>query len=206
MRFSKEFYLDNAVSLAKKLLGQYIVRRIDGKEIIVKIVETEAYVGPEDKGCHAYNNRRTKRTESMFLEGGYAYVYIIYGMYYCLNIVTAKEDKPEAVLIRAVEPISGLEYIKENRKIKSTKIEELTNGPGKLCKALNINKSLDKYNLVTGEELFVMKNENIEKEKVVEKIAESKRINIDYAEEYTEKLWRFYIKGNKFVSKNKVKN
>lgn len=197
MRFTKEFYLDDAVNLAKKLLGQYIVRVIDGKEIVVKIVETEAYVGPEDKGCHAYNNKRTNRTETMFLEGGHAYVYMIYGMYHCLNIVVAKENKPEAVLIRAVEPIKGFEYIKENRKIKSTKIEDLTNGPGKLCKALSINKSLDKYNMITGEELFLVRNKDIKEEN----IEKSKRINIDYAEEYVDKLWRFYIKGNKFISK-----
>ena len=131
----------------------------------------------------------------MFSEGGKAYVYFIYGMYYCLNVVTARIGKPEAVLIRAVEPISGLELIKENRNIKSNKIEVLTNGPGKLCRALNIDKSLNGENLLTSSKLYI-----IEGEEVID-IVTTTRINIDYAEEYREKNWRFYINGNKFVSK-----
>lgn len=191
----KEFYFKSAEKVAKELLGKYIIREYENKKIICKIVETEAYIGPEDKACHAYNNRCTERTKIMFNEGGKAYVYFIYGMYYCLNVVTARIGKPEAVLIRAVEPISGLELIKENRNIKSNKIEVLTNGPGKLCRALNIDKSLNGENLLTSSKLYI-----IEGEEVID-IVTTTRINIDYAEEYREKNWRFYINGNKFVSK-----
>ena len=191
----KEFYFKSAEKVAKELLGKYIIREYENKKIICKIVETEAYIGPEDKACHAYNNRCTERTKIMFSEGGKAYVYFIYGMYYCFNVVTARIGKPEAVLIRAVEPISGLELIKENRNIKSNKIEVLTNGPGKLCRALNIDKSLNGENLLTSSKLYIIEGEE------VRDIVTTTRINIDYAEEYREKNWRFYINGNKFVSK-----
>ncbi|MDN5304986.1 MAG: DNA-3-methyladenine glycosylase [Fusobacteriaceae bacterium] len=196
MILDRKYFQNNALFLAKDLLGKILVRQVYGKEILCKIVETEAYIGPEDKACHAYNNKRTDRTEAMFLEGGYAYVYMIYGMYNCLNIVVNKKDKPEAVLIRAVEPLNELEYLKKNRNIKSKKIVDLTNGPGKLCKALKIDKKLNKYDLCKNKKLFILDNNDKNFD-----IIESKRINIDYAEEYKDKLWRFYIKDNKFVSK-----
>lgn len=197
MRLEKDFYKRGALELAKDLLGKYLVRELDGEEVVCKIVETEAYVGPHDKGCHAYNNKRTKRTETMFMDGGYAYVYQIYGMYFCLNVVARDEDIPEAVLIRAVEPVEGLDRIKVYRSIKSRKVEDLTNGPGKLCQGLSIDKKLDKYDLIEGTELYIRDNPDGTNHEVVER----PRINIDYAEEYKDKLWRFYIKGNKFVSK-----
>ncbi|TDT72483.1 DNA-3-methyladenine glycosylase [Hypnocyclicus thermotrophus] len=196
MFLNKDYFQNDAIFLAKDLLGKILVREINGKKILCKIVETEAYIGPEDKACHAYNNKRTKRTEAMFLEGGCTYVYMIYGMYNCLNIVANKKDKPEAVLIRAVEPLNELEYLKKNRNIKSKKRYDLTNGPGKLCKALKIDKKLNKYDLCKNKKLFILDS----KDKKIE-IVEAKRINIEYAEEYKYKLWRFYIKGNKFVSK-----
>lgn len=167
------------------------------KKATVKIVDTEAYMGAEDKASHAYNNRKTKRTKTMFAKGGLAYVYLIYGMYYCFNIVTEARDNPHAVLIRAVEPVEGLEVIKENRKIKSNKIEALTNGPGKLSQALKIDKNLNGCDLVKSNKLYLIDNNdnNFDIEKVP-------RVNIDYAEEYKDKKWRFYIKGNKFISKS----
>lgn len=195
MKLGLDFYKQDALSLAKNLLGKIIVRKTEDQLIQCRIVETESYIGPEDKACHAYNNRRTKRTEAMFLQGGHAYIYLIYGMYHCLNIVANEKEKPEAVLIRAVEPLNGFEFLRENRKIKSKKIEDLTNGPGKLCKALNITKDLNGYDLIHGEKLYLLDD----KEKV--EIVKSKRINIDYSEEYKDKLWRFYIKDNTFVSK-----
>jgi DNA-3-methyladenine glycosylase len=191
----KEFYLQNAEIVAKELLGKYLVREYDNKKIVCKIVETEAYIGPEDKACHAYNNRCTERTKVMFEEGGIAYIYFIYGMYYCLNIVVEREGKPEAVLIRGVEPAENIEEIKSNRSIKSKKEQDLTNGPGKLCTALKIDKSLNGYDVTRKGELYITEGEEIEE------IITAKRINIDYAEEYRDKHWRFYIKGNKFVSK-----
>lgn len=192
---NREFYLQNAEIVAKELLGKYIVREYEGKKIVCKIVETEAYIGPEDKACHAYNNRCTERTKVMFEEGGKAYIYFIYGMYYCLNIVVEREGKPEAVLIRGIEPVENIEEIKSNRSIKSKKEQDLTNGPGKLCTALKIDKSLNGYDITRKGELYITEGEEIEE------IITAKRINIDYAEEYRDKHWRFYIKGNKFVSK-----
>ncbi len=196
MRLEQEFFLQDALTLAKELIGKGLVREMDGRTIITRIVETEAYIGPEDKGCHAYNNKRTKRTETMFLEGGHAYIYLIYGMYYCLNVVAAEKDKPEAVLIRAVEPLEGLEYIQENRKIKSNKLEDLTNGPGKLCQALGVDKSLNGSNMILGTQLYVVE---LEQSKV--EVCSGPRINIDYAQEYKDVPWRFYIKGHPFLSR-----
>ena len=192
---NQSFYETDGITLAQNLLGKIIVRKYEDKIIKCIITETEAYCGPEDKGCHAFDNKKTKRTFPMFLNGGKSYIYLIYGMYYCFNVVANKEDIPHAVLIRSVEPIEGLEIIKKNRNIKSKKIEDLTNGPGKLCIALNIDKNLNTYDLTLGEELYIEENSfNFE-------VFKSKRINIDYAEEYKDKLWRFYIKNNKFVSK-----
>ena len=192
---NREFYLQNAEIAAKELLGKYLVREYEGKKIVCKIVETEAYIGPEDKACHAYNNRCTERTKVMFEEGGKAYIYFIYGMYYCLNIVVEREGKPEAVLIRGVEPVENREEIEKNRKIKSKKEQDLTNGPGKLCTALKIDKSLNGYDITKKGELYIVEGES------AGDIKSTTRINIDYAEEYKDKHWRFYIKGNKFVSK-----
>lgn len=199
MRLDYNFYQKDAATAAKNLLGKILVREFNGKKIMAKIVDTEAYMGAEDKASHAYANKKTKRTETMFKKGGLAYIYLIYGIYYCFNIVTAEENNPHAVLIRAVEPIQGLEIIRENRKIKSKKIEELTNGPGKLSQALKIDKNLDGCDLVKSNKLYLLDNEN-ENEDI--KIEAAPRVNIDYAEEYKDKKWRFYIKENKFISKN----
>ncbi|MGM0471518.1 MAG: DNA-3-methyladenine glycosylase [Bacillota bacterium] len=194
MRLDKEFYQQDAVTLAQDLLGTHLVREVSGEKIITKIVETEAYVGPEDKACHAYDNKKTERTKVMFASGGQAYVYLIYGMYHCFNVVSGSENKPEAVLVRAVEPVTGWELIKQNRDIKSERLVDLTNGPGKLCQALMIDRSFSGYDLITGDELYLTAGES----KV--DIVTDKRINIDYAEEYRDKLWRFYIADNDYVS------
>ena len=195
MFLTEEFYRQDALTVARELVGNKLVRKIGDEKIVSKIVETEAYMGPEDKASHAYNNKRTKRTETMFAKGGITYIYLIYGMYHCFNVVTASKGKPEAVLIRAVEPLNGVEIMRANREIKSKKEEDLTNGPGKLCQALEIDRSLNGIKLIKDNELYI--------EDVVESNYESKkgkRINIDYAEEYKDKLWRFYLKGNSFLS------
>jgi len=196
LRLKQEFYQKDAVQAARDLLGKIIVRKYDGKTITVKIVETEAYCGAEDKASHAHNNKKTKRTAPMFKKGGHAYIYLIYGMYYCLNVVTAAENNPHAVLIRGVEPLKGLKYIKENRQIKSSRSKDLTNGPGKLSQALKIDKSFDGCNLVENNSLYLTDGGTEDFE-----IESSPRINIDYAEEYKDKKWRFFIKNNKYVSK-----
>jgi DNA-3-methyladenine glycosylase len=196
LRLKQEFYQKDAVQAARDLLGKIIVRKYNGKTITVKIVETEAYCGAEDKASHAHNNKKTKRTAPMFKEGGHAYIYLIYGMYYCLNVVTAAENNPHAVLIRGVEPLKGLKYIKENRQIKSSRSKDLTNGPGKLSQALKIDKSFDGCNLVENNSLYLTDGGTEDFE-----IESSPRVNIDYAEEYKDKKWRFLIKNNKYVSK-----
>lgn len=195
MRLKKDFYRCDALTAAQELLGQVIVRRIDGTEIRVKIVETEAYLGAEDKACHAYKNKRTSRTETMFAAGGTAYIYLIYGMHSLFNVVVNDKNIPEAVLIRAVEPISGLDIIKNKRDIKSDRVKDLTNGPGKLSQALDIDREWDGYNLISGDELYLEAGDRKEHE-----IVSAKRVNIDYAEEDKDKLWRFYLKDNSFVS------
>jgi len=197
LKLDYDFYQNDAVTTAKDLLGKIIVREINGQKIMTKIVDTEAYMGAEDKASHAYNNKKTKRTKTMFGKGGLAYIYLIYGMYHCFNVVTAVKDDPHAILIRAVEPVEGLELIKKNRNIKSSNLEDLTNGPGKLSQALKIDKSLDGCDLVKSNKLYLLDQENNDF-----KVVAAPRVNIDYAEEYKDKLWRFYIRGNKFISKN----
>lgn len=192
----KTFYLRDGITVAKELLGQVLVREVDGKIERFKIVETEAYLGPEDKAAHSYGSKRTPRTKPIFEEGGITYVYLIYGMYHCLNVIANRKDIPHCVLIRAIEPVdeNAIAFCKANRMIKSKKLQDLTNGPGKLCKALKIDKTLNEV-LVTKKGAIY-----IEEGEVPPHIVCDKRINIDYAEEYKDKEWRFYIEGNKFVS------
>lgn len=191
-KLDKDFYMDSAVSVAKNLLGGYLLKNIDGKYTGGMIIETEAYMGEEDDAAHSYKLRKTKRNEAMYEEGGTVYVYMIYGMHYCLNVVTNKKNRPEAVLIRAIQPLFGIETMQKNRK---TDIKNLTNGPAKLCKALNIDLKLNKKSF-TSNNFFIAKSR---KESYLDIVA-TKRINIDYAKQCRDKLWRFIIKDNPFVS------
>jgi DNA-3-methyladenine glycosylase len=198
MELKRDFFLDNPRVVAKNLLGKELVRRVSGREIVCKIVETEAYGGVEDKGSHAFGGKRTKRTEPMFHIGGTIYVYLIYGMYHLLNIVTGPVGEPNAVLIRAVEPIKGIDLIKDNRKLKSNKIYDLTNGPGKLTQGLSIDMTFNQKDIVTHNEIYIREGSlSIEEDDIIK----SPRVNIDYAEEYKDKQWRYHIKDNPFVSK-----
>lgn len=197
---TREFYNRDSLIVAKELLGKVLVHRVDEKLISAKIVETEAYMGIEDKAAHSFGGKRTPRVEVMYGGPGFSYVYIIYGMHHCFNIVTREEGTPQAVLIRAVEPIDGFDLIAQNRfkkpfnQLTKGQITGLTNGPGKLCKALMIDKKLNGEDLC-GRTLSV---ENRKEESIT--ILTSKRIGIDYAEEAKDFLWRFYIKDNPFVS------
>lgn len=193
---NKDFYIKDGITLAKDLLGKVIVREEAGKSYYFRIVETEAYMGAEDKGAHVYGNKKTKRTAPLFEIGGTTYIYLIYGMYHCLNISANEVDVPHCVLIRAVEPMDeqAINYAKQNRSIKSKKIADLTNGPGKLCKALNIDKSLNAHLVTDKGPLWIGEGQ------VPKQIVMAKRINIPYAEEYKDMLWRFYIKDHPFVS------
>jgi len=194
----QSFYLQDGITVAKSLLGKIMVREENGKAYRFRVVETEAYMGIEDKGAHVFGDKRTERTAPLYEIGGTTYIYLIYGMYHCLNIAANKEGIPHCVLIRAVQPIDeqALFFAKANRPIKSKKIEDLTNGPGKLCKALKIDKSLNAKMVTEKGTLWIAEDEQEE----IFDIVEAKRINIPYAEEYQEKLWRFYIKDNPFVS------
>jgi DNA-3-methyladenine glycosylase len=194
-----EIYTLAAVEAAPRLLGQHLVRRTEDGEIRCRIVETESYGGAEDKGSHAYGGRRTARTEVMFSAGGAAYVYLIYGMYHCLNVVTAAEGDPHAVLIRAVEPLTeqDAKLMAASRSIAIRKPSDLSGGPGKLGRALRIDKSLNyaRFDLPGGP-LWLERGEAPESLDIVQ----APRINIPYAEEYALRPWRFYIRGNPYVS------
>ncbi|MBS4804100.1 MAG: DNA-3-methyladenine glycosylase [Clostridium sp.] len=202
MIIEKDFYQRDALTVAKEILGDYLVREVDGRKIKSIIVETESYIGASDKACHAYNYKKTERTKPLFEEGGIAYVYFIYGLYHCLNIVTNIKDEPEAVLIRAVEPIDNLDYISNVRFNKSydeltkTQKKNLTNGPSKLCTALNITKKENYKEFYKEGSLYIEANPNKNFE-----IVETTRIGIDYAEEAKDFPWRFYIKDSMYVSK-----
>lgn len=204
-KLQREFYARSSVDVAPELLGKYLVHDFEGKRLIGKIVETEAYKGPNDKAAHSYNNRRTERNEVMYGPPGFAYVYIIYGTNNCMNAITAEVDVPEGVLIRALEPVEGIEEMAQNRfgkgygELKKAEILNLTNGPGKLCKALNITRN-DNGDDLTGDELYILDPELKEDFQ----ITTGPRINIDYAEEAIHFPWRFYIKGNKYVSKPNI--
>lgn len=160
------------LTVARSLVGKYLIRCIDGREIAGKIVEVEAYVGSQDRACHAAKGR-TQRTEVMFGPAGVAYVYLIYGMYHCLNVVTEREEFPSAVLIRAIE-LNG----------------ELIDGPGRLCRALEIDRRLNRVDLTIGESLWFEDRGGVVGRGTV---GAYPRIGVDYAGTWAKKLWRFRL-------------
>jgi len=203
-RLPAKFYHQNTFKLAKSLLGKFIVRKIGSKILIGKIVETEAYYGSKDLASHA-SRGKTERTKIMFGPAGTAYIYLIYGMYYCFNIVTEAKEFPAAILIRAIQPISGFKQAALNYKIKTKfnnsefRIQNsLTNGPGKLCRALKIDKKLNGENLINSKKLFLAENPLKTNSS---QIKSAKRIGVDYAGKYKDKLWRYYLKNSEFISK-----
>jgi len=182
-RLKRSFFIRDTLTVAKELLGKYLVRRIK----VGKIVETEAYIGPGDRASHAYGGRLTKRNKTEYLIGGHIYIYLCYGMYWQLNITTERAGKHECVLIRALEPL--------DEKSKSKKV---ASGPGKLCKWMKLDKSFDGEDLTKSKRIwledrgFKLKSSQIQA---------AKRIGIDYAGSWAKKPWRFYLKGNPFVSR-----
>ncbi len=198
-KLCRDFYERNTLAVAKELLGKYLIHNSIEGITVGKIVEVEAYIGPDDPASHAYKGRYTKRTKVQFGPGGYAYIYQIYGKNFCFNVVTQKVGMPEVVLIRALEPIKGLELMAKRRgffQLTHKTIKELTNGPSKLCQAMGIDKSLYGIDLC-GDVLFIAEpnlNRTFE-------IIATPRINIDYAGNAKHYNWRFLIKNNKFVSK-----
>lgn len=180
-KLERSFYDRDTLIVAKELLGKYLVHRDQGLERIGKIVEVEAYLGPHDLAAHSAKGL-TNRTKVMFGAPGHAYIYMIYGMYYCINVVTEREGHASAVLLRAVEPIKN--------------ITERTKGPGLLCKAMNFDKRLNGHDLLS-EEIYIMAESNPANFVIVKK----PRIGVDYAKHWARRHLRFYIKGNSFVSK-----
>jgi len=196
MKIGREFYLrQNTITIARELLGKLlVVPAASGERVSGMIVETEAYMGETDKAAHSYAGRRTKRTETMYAAGGTVYIFFIYGMYYQFNIVTGPQEHPHAILIRAVEPIEGIEVMRERRG--EMKDRNLTSGPGKLCIAMGIDRGVNGEDLL-GERVWLEECRKLSRKEIVA----GKRIGIDYAEEDAEKPWRFWVNDNPFVSK-----
>lgn len=199
-RLSREFYSGDTVETARALLGKILVRRLNGELLAARITETEAYIGRCDKACHAYGYRRTQRTSTMFMAPGHAYIYLIYGMHHCLNLVTEPEGEPSAVLIRAAAPLSGVETIQRlrfgDRPMTAYRRKHWMDGPGKVCQGLSLTRAENGMD-ITGDTLFVcdspadiglpcpvLPNEHL---------CCGPRIGVDYAEEAREFPWRFWL-------------
>ncbi|UCF58718.1 MAG: DNA-3-methyladenine glycosylase [Candidatus Bathyarchaeota archaeon] len=185
------FYTRETLTVAEELLGKKLVRYTNNTRLVGKIVEVEAYRGSDDPGSHAYRGM-TPRNRLMFGKGGFAYVYFTYGMHYCFNVVTESQNAPGAVLIRALEPLNGIETMRKNRGNKN--VLDLTNGPAKLTEAMNITKKQNGLDLTRSKELFISEpkvKENFE-------FVPTKRIGIKVG---VDKPWRFYMRDNKFVSR-----
>ncbi len=192
-KLGRDFFNRDTVQVARDLLGKVLVRRVDGQILSGRVTETEAYVGRMDKACHAYGYKRTPRTETLFAPPGTAYIYLIYGIYHCLNFVTEPEGEPSAVLLRGLEPMEGLaemarrRFGKEPEQLTSYQKKHILDGPGKVCMALDLTRAQNGLDL-TGEELFLLDDGA-----PCPPIHTGTRIGIDYAEEAVAFPWRFYL-------------
>jgi len=197
-KLPRDFYTRAGVlAVARDLLGQLlVVPAEDGTRVSGIIVETEAYRGPEDRASHAHGGRRTERTETMYLVGGTAYVYFVYGMHHQFNVVTNVAESPHAVLIRALEPVDGTDLMRRRRH--GQPVANLTSGPGKLCTALGIDRGLDRADLL-GDRAWIEQGEHRIQPSA---IARGPRIGIEYAGDWAKVPWRFWIKTNPFVSRS----
>ena len=190
----RDFYRRSAVEAAPDLLGKLLCHETAEGLCAGRIVETEAYAGPEDDGAHSFGGRRTARTEIQNGEGGFAYIFGVYGIHCCFNAVTAEPGKPEVVLVRALEPVLGLELMAARRGTDDPLL--LCSGPGRLCRALGITKA--QYGLdLCGDTLYLADGPEIPPAQ----IAVSPRVNIDYALQYKDRLWRYFIQDSPYVSK-----
>ena len=202
-KLPREFYLrDDTIKIAQDLIGKLlVVPQKNGERVSGMIVETEAYLGEIDKAAHSYKGRRTARNEITYAQGGHAYVFFIYGMYFQFNVVCGATDSPHVVLIRAIEPVEGVEIMRNRRLQKNLTAKmpdkNLTSGPGKLCIALDIRRELNGADLL-GNNIWLEDHKAFLRDEI--KIGT--RIGIDYAEDFAEKPWRFWLKNNPFVSKN----
>jgi len=186
-RLKRLFFVRPTLTIARELLGKYLVRKIGREKIVGRIVETEAYIGPEDRASRAFGGKITPRNKTEYLEGGHIYIYLCYGMHWQLNITTAKAGQPECVLLRALEPVEA----KAGR-------EKVASGPGKLCRWMRLDKSFDGEDLVASKRVWLeARGKRTKKSQIIA----TGRIGIDYAGKWAKKPWRFYIKNNPFVSR-----
>lgn len=195
MILKREFYTRDSIVVAKELLGKILVNETSEGITAGRIVETEAYKGPEDQASHSYGNKRTPRTETMFGPKGHAYIYLIYGLYCCFNITSgAVIGKPEATLIRAVEPLKGLNLMMKRRG-PTGQMKNIASGPGRLCLAMGLSKIHNGID-VCKPPFYIENNSMVDSANIVE----TGRIGVDYAADWKDMPWRFYIKNNPFVS------
>jgi DNA-3-methyladenine glycosylase len=199
MLLPSSFYLsEDVLHQSQTLLGKFLVTKINGIQTAGMITETEAYRGQDDKASHAYNNRHTKRTATMFREGGCAYVYLCYGIHHLFNVVTGPEGVANAILIRAVEPFENIDVIKQRRGIDKLK-PQLTAGPGVMSMAMGISTVLDGESLLTREGQIWIEDRGVALE--AKDIQPTTRVGVDYAQECARWPWRFYIKDSVWISK-----
>jgi len=197
LKLPLSYYLNqDVIFLAKDLLGKVLFTEIKGVLTAGVIVETEAYSGVIDKASHAYGGRRTGRTETLYTQGGVSYVYLCYGIHHLFNIVSSVEGEPHAVLVRAVEPLTGVETMELRRNMPASKTT-ISSGPGSAAKALGIDRSFNKKDL-TGNEIWI---EDHGIKYSPDEIVSGPRIGVAYAREDALLPWRFYVKGNRYVSK-----
>jgi DNA-3-methyladenine glycosylase len=192
----RSFYARPVLTVAKDVIGKVLVHRTPAGVMAGRIVEAEAYRGPEDRAAHSWAGRRTARTEAMFGPPGFAYVFFVYGMHWQMNLVTTREGAPEAVLLRALEPVAGVALMAARRGLRETDVN-LCNGPGKLCHALDIGQRHYGVDLTRGA-LFLSEGSTPRG-----KLARSARIGVDYAEAWADKPWRFFEQGNRWVSRGR---
>ena len=197
VKLPESFYLNtDVVHLAKSLIGKYLFTFIDGVTTGGYIVETEAYNGAIDRASHAFGNRNTPRTSTMFMEGGIAYVYLCYGIHEMFNVVTSVEGQPHAILIRAIDPTDGIEAMLWRRNMETLK-PNITRGPGSVAKALGISRAINAISLQ--EDTLWIEDRGLAIPD--EEIASGPRVGVDYAGDDALLPYRFYVKGNVYVSK-----
>jgi DNA-3-methyladenine glycosylase len=201
-RLPRRFYQRDPVTLARALLGQVLVRVLDdGTRLAGRIVETEAYLGVVDRAAHSYGGRRTARNAAMWGPAGHAYVYFVYGLHHCMNVVAEEPERPTAVLIRALEPLEGLERMRVHRagKLPASRLRDtgLCSGPAKLAQALRLDRSLDGTDLVAGRPLYLERGTRVP----AARITAAPRVGVAYAGEWAGKPLRFFVTGNPHVSR-----
>ncbi len=195
-KLNRSFYLKDTLEIAQQLLGKTFVRVLNGITLAGKITETEAYIGAIDESSHSFNGK-TKRNEVMFADGGHLYVYFTYGMYFCANVVTGKSGVGDAVLLRAMEPLIGVNELAKNRfgkhELNEREKVNLLNGPAKICMAFNITKENNGADLL-GDDFFILDSPVVPEQEIVT----TKRVGISKSKELP---WRFYINNSKFISR-----